>query len=167
MNVLDWAVLAFIAGSVLLGVLRGGAREVLGLGGWIGGLVFAFLGAPLFSPLLEDLIAAPTLRWLAAYVLIFIAVRLLAWSLGKLLAEIIAAARLGGFDKVVGALYGVFRAFVITMAVTFLCLTTRLPSTPLWQSSIAAPVAQQLALALSVFLPTDVRRWVSPSAKTS
>lgn len=165
MNILDWAVLAFVAGSVLLGILRGGAKEVLGLGGLVGGLVFAFLGAPLLSPLLQDLIAAPTLRWLAAYVFIFIAVRVLAWSLGKLLAEIISAARLGAFDKVVGALYGVFRAVVITLTAAFLCMITRLPSTPLWQSSVAAPVAQRTVMILSVFLPQDIRRWIDPAAK--
>lgn len=161
MNILDWAVLVFLAASILLGVLRGGAKEVLGLGGWIGGMVFAFLGAPLCAPLLQDLIAAPTLRWFAAYILIFIGVRLLAWGLGKLLAEIIAAARLGAFDKVVGAVYGVFRALVITVAVAFLCMMTRLPTTPIWQSSTAAPIVQKLVIALSVFLPLDVRRWVN------
>jgi membrane protein required for colicin V production len=162
MNILDWCVLAFLAASVLLGILRGGVKEVLGLGGWIGGLVFAFLGAPLIAPLLQDMIGAANLRWLVAFAIIFIAIRLVAWGLGKLLAEIIAAAHLGMFDKFVGSLFGVFRAVVITLIVAFLCMMTRLPGTPLWQSSTVAPIAQNLVIALSPFLPADAQRWIKP-----
>jgi membrane protein required for colicin V production len=162
MNILDWCVLAFLAGSVLLGVLRGGAKEVLGLGGWIGGLVFAFLGAPLIAPLLQDIIAAANPRWIAAFILIFITVRLLAWGLGKLLAEIIAAAKLGALDKLIGAVFGVFRAAVITLFVAFLCMLTRMPHTPLWQSSTSAPIIQNLVIALTPFLPADAQRWIKP-----
>jgi membrane protein required for colicin V production len=161
MNILDWCVLAFLAASVLLGVLRGGVKEVLGLGGWIGGLVFAFLGAPLIAPLLQDIIAAANLRWIAAYILIFIAIRVLAWGLGKLLSEIIAAAKLGAFDKLLGALFGIFRALVVTLFVAFLCMMTRMPGTPLWQSSTSAPIIQNLVIALTPFLPADAQRWIT------
>ena len=160
MNILDWCVLAFLVASVLLGVLRGGVKEVLGLGGWIGGMVFAFLGAPLIAPLLQDIIAAANLRWIAAYILIFIAIRVLAWGLGKLLSEIIAAAKLGAFDKFLGALFGVFRAVIVTLFVAFLCMMTRMPSTPLWQSSTSAPILQNLVIAFTPFLPTDAQRWI-------
>jgi membrane protein required for colicin V production len=159
-NILDWCVIAFLAGSVLLGLLRGGVKEVLGLGGWIGGMVFAFLGAPLIAPLLENVIASSNLRWLAAFIIIFIAIRLLAWSLGKLLAEIIAAAKLGAVDKLIGAIFGVFRAVVITLVVAFLCMMTRMPGTPLWQSSTSAPIIQNLVIALTPFLPVDAQRWI-------
>lgn len=161
MNILDWCVLAFLAASVLLGVLRGGVKEVLGLGGWIGGMVFAFLGAPLIAPLLQDVIAAANLRWVAAYILIFIAIRVLAWGLGKLLSEIIAAAKLGAFDKFLGALFGVFRAVVVTLFLAFLCMMTRMPGTPLWQSSTSAPILQNLVTALTPFLPADAQRWIT------
>jgi membrane protein required for colicin V production len=162
MNILDWCVLAFLAASVLLGLLRGGVKEVLGLGGWIGGLVFAFLGAPLIAPLLQELIASQNLRWTAAFIIVFIAVRLLAWGLGKLLAEIIAAAKLGAVDKLVGALFGVFRAAIVTLIVAFLCMMTRMPGTPLWQSSTSAPIIQNLVIALTPFLPADAARWIKP-----
>jgi membrane protein required for colicin V production len=161
MNILDWCVLAFLAGSVLLGVLRGGVKEVLGLGGWIGGMVFAFLGAPLIAPLLQDVIAAANLRWIAAFILIFIAIRVLAWALGKLLSEIIASAKLGAFDKFIGALFGMFRAVVVTLFIAFLCMMTRMPGTPLWQSSTSAPIIQNLVIALTPFLPADAQRWIT------
>ncbi len=160
MNILDWCVLGFLAASVLLGILRGGTKEVLGLGGWIGGLVFAFLGAPLVSPLLQDWITAANPRWLAAFVLIYIAVRIVAWGLGKLLTEMIAAAKLGAFDKLIGAVFGVFRAVVITLVLAFLCMMTRIPSTPLWLSSTSAPIIQNVVIALTPFLPADAQRWI-------
>ena len=35
MNILDWGLLALFAGSTLLGALRGGSKEVIGLAaGW-------------------------------------------------------------------------------------------------------------------------------------
>ena len=105
MNSLDWGVLALLLASMLLGFLRGGVREVLGLGGLIGGLVFAFLGAPLLAPVLVDVIASPNLRWAAGFGIIFIAIRIVAWGLGKLLTEVLRASKLGGFDKILGLLF--------------------------------------------------------------
>jgi membrane protein required for colicin V production len=145
---------------VLLGILRGGTKEVLSLGGWVGGLVLAFLAAPLVSPLLQDWIASANPRWLAAFVLIYVMVRIVAWGLGKLLTEMIAAAKLGAFDKLIGAVFGVFRAVVITLLVAFLCMMTRMPSTPLWLSSTSAPIIQNVVIALTPFLPADAQRWI-------
>ncbi len=160
MNVLDWCVLGFLVASTLLGILRGGAKEVLGLGGWIGGLAFAFLGAPSVSPLLQDWIVPSNPRWMASFVLIYIAVRMVAWGLGKLLTELIAAAKLGSIDKTIGAMFGMFRAAVITVILAFACMMTRMPSTPLWLGSTTAPVIQNAVLALTPFLPADAQRWI-------
>ena len=160
MNVLDWSLLALFAGSILLGILRGGSKEVLGLGGWLGGLVLAFLGAPLLAPFLSGWILPATLRWLAAFIVIFIAVRLVAWGLGKVLSELIAAAKLGVFDKLIGFIFGTFRAAVIALIVTFLAMTTALPSTALWQMSASGTPLIQIVSALIPLLPPDIQRWV-------
>jgi membrane protein required for colicin V production len=83
-----------------------------------------------------------------------------AWGLGKLLTEMIAAAKLGAFDKLIGAVFGVFRAVVITLLLAFLCMTTRMPSTPLWLNSTSAPIIQNVVIALTPFLPADAQRWI-------
>lgn len=160
MNVLDWCVVGFLAASVLLGLLRGGAKEVLSLGGWIGGLALAFFAAPWLSPLLIDWITPDNPRWLVAFIVIYFAVRLVAWGLGKLLAELITAAKLGFFDKLIGGLFGVLRGVVVTLVLTFACMMTRMPSTPVWLGSSIAPIAQKWVLTLTPFLPTDAQRWI-------
>ena len=132
---------------------------MLGLGGWLGGLVLAFLGAPLLAPLLIDWIAPPTMRWLAAFVIIFIAVRLVAWGLGKLLAELVQVSSLGVFDKVVGLLFGLFRASALAIIITFLCMSTRITSTPLWQNALSSAHLTQIVSNLLPFLPADIQAW--------
>ena len=42
MNALDWAVVAVIGTSTLLGLLRGFMREMISLAGWIAGIWLAF-----------------------------------------------------------------------------------------------------------------------------
>lgn len=159
MNVLDWCVLGFLLASCLLGVLRGAAKEVVGLGGWLGGLVLAFFLSPLLAPLLVDWIAVANLRWLASFTIIFISVRLLAWGLGMLMAELIAAAKLSSLDKAIGLLFGAVRGLVVLFIAASLAMMTRLPQTPLWQVSTLVPWIEQGVTVVKPFLPHDVQQW--------
>jgi membrane protein required for colicin V production len=165
MNIVDWCVLGFVAASMLLGILRGGTKEVLGLGGWVGGLIVAFFAAPLLAPLLESTIPASNLRWAAAFGILFIAVRLVAWGIGKLAAEIIVAAKLGFLDRLLGAFFGVFRAVVVSLVVAFLCMMTAIPSTTTWQGSTIAPIAKNVVIALTPYLPAHAQRWIEANPK--
>ena len=90
-----------------------------------------------------------------------------AWGLGKVLSELIAAAKLGVFDKLIGLIFGMFRAATISVLVTFLCMTTKLPSTPLWQVSASGGHLLNIVSALVPLLPADIQKWVQPQLKSA
>ena len=70
-NGLDWLIMAVVLASLLLGIVRGFAREALSLMGW----VCAFIGANLLAkPLAASLLAmsdSATLRYLVGWGLVF------------------------------------------------------------------------------------------------
>ena len=161
MNILDWGVLALFVLSILLGYLRGGIKEVLGLGGWLGGLVLAFLGAPLLAPFLTEWILPATLRWVAAYIIIFIAVRLVAWGLGKVLAELVLATKLGIFDKLLGLVFGGVRAVVLSLFITVLCIAVMIPRTSVWQASSSGAHLVRIVATLVPFFPAAYQSYIN------
>ena len=160
MNALDWTVLGIIALSCAIGGFRGAVREIVGLGGWLGAIVIAWLVSPVFAPLLIDLIANESLRWLAAYILIFIAVRICAWGLGTLAKEIIQAAHLGGLDRFAGALFGILRGAFFVLMLAMGAMMTRMPSTTLWQQASSKQLLEKSVTTAAVFLPKDAQKWI-------
>ena len=58
-NSVDLVILIIIGLSILIGILRGATREVLGIAGWIGAFAVVFYGLPLFRPLGRQYINSP------------------------------------------------------------------------------------------------------------
>jgi membrane protein required for colicin V production len=71
MTAFDYAVLAVIAASVLLGLWRGVVSEVLALAAWVVAFLVARAVARKWRPGWRDRIAEPGVRLAAAYVLVF------------------------------------------------------------------------------------------------
>jgi membrane protein required for colicin V production len=166
MNGLDILVLCIFFGSTLLGFLRGGAKEIIGFGGWLRGFVFAFFGASLIAPLLANLIVSNMTRWLAAFFILFVLERLLSYALAVLLTELVKAARLDGLNKIIGLLLGMIRGTVLILLGTVLCLSTLIPSTTLWQTAYFPPITQKLAMKLTPFFAKDLPPWfINASSK--
>jgi membrane protein required for colicin V production len=135
MNAVDWAIVAVVAISVLLGVWRGFVREILALVGWIAGIWLAIRYAPVLGRELPAELAMIEVRiGLAALAIVLgtlIAAGILAWLIGKLLS----AARLTGTDRFLGALFGLLRALLIVLLVVLFGGRTALANQPLWRDS--------------------------------
>jgi membrane protein required for colicin V production len=153
MTWLDYAVLGVIVVSIAWGVWRGLIREVVSLAGW----VIAFLAANLLAgPLGERLpesIARPELRVLLAFVGIFILSLVITTLMGLLLSRILKAAGLGGLDRALGALFGLFRGLLVAVAAALLAGLTSLPRDPIWTMSHSGPLLARAAIGLKPWLP--------------
>jgi membrane protein required for colicin V production len=138
MNWVDWAIVVVLAGSVLFGVFRGLVREVLALAGWIAGIWLALrFAADVGARIPLDLPAAfkVALAGAAIVVGVVIAAALAAWLIGKLLA----AVRLSGLDRMLGALFGLLRGALIVLGVVLFAGRTTLAQQSPWRESMLLP----------------------------
>jgi membrane protein required for colicin V production len=156
MNSLDFAFVAVLLLSVLLGLMRGGVKEVLSLAAW----VLAFIAAKTFADtaavFMPAFITTPAIRYLAGLVLVFIGVMALMMLLTMLLAESLKAMGLGLFDRLLGLLFGAIRGFLVVTTLVLLAGLTALPKILLWQQSLLIPVFIKLATIVMPWLPDSL-----------
>jgi membrane protein required for colicin V production len=156
MNALDYAWLAVLGLSVLLGLWRGVIREIFSLAGWILAVLAAMTFAGDAAAALPVTLGSPTVRTVAAFTAIFIVVLLLLAIAGMLLAKLFHAAGLGVPDRVLGAVFGFARGALILVLVVFAAAFTPLPQEPLWRESALTPAIQTTVLAAKPWLPSRI-----------
>ena len=91
MTAFDYAVLAVIAASVLLGLWRGVVSEVLALAAWVVAFFVARTWGVEVAAWLAPWVVEPGMRLAAAYVLVFVGV-LLGFALARLLISLMLKA---------------------------------------------------------------------------
>ncbi|EED35289.1 CvpA family protein [Luminiphilus syltensis NOR5-1B] len=116
----DWVVVAVVLLSMVVGLWRGFAREVMAVLGW----VLAFVGASLLAkPLanaLTHVIDDPTLRYLAGWLLIFVAVLAIFGAVGAFFSKQMRQPGFNLGNRFLGGMFGVVRGLVIMMAAVLL-----------------------------------------------
>jgi membrane protein required for colicin V production len=150
----DYAVLGVLVVSIIWGAWRGLVREVISVAGW----VLAFLAANLFAgPLsvhLPNAIPSPELRFVTAFVVVFVATLAVTTLIALLLSKIVKTVGLRGLDRTLGSLFGVARGLLIVLVFALLAGLTGLPREPLWRDSVSGAPMARAALALRPWLPT-------------
>lgn len=137
MNWADWAIIAILAFSAVISLVRGFVKEAMSLVIWLAAAVIASIFHDELASWMEELIATPSLRLLTAWVALFLAVLLVGGICNYLLGKLVEATGLTGTDRLMGLLFGVTRGVIIVMAVLII-LTEVLPvrQDPWWQQSV-------------------------------
>ena len=164
MNELDYALLAVLALSALLGLFRGFVKEAFSLAGW----VFAFWGAaqmarPAATRLQESMgefLGIRELPLALAFVAGFAVLLLVAALVGRLLAGVVRASPLSGLDRSLGLVFGLLRGLVLLLAVVVLGGLTPVAESVWWQDSQVVAILQELARWLLHAMGLQVESWV-------
>ncbi|MDI5883206.1 CvpA family protein [Cobetia amphilecti] len=141
---IDWLCLGLIGISVLLGLMRGLLSEALGLAGWLAALVAARQFGAEVGGLLEEMIVSPGIRTAVGFVLVVIASVLLWGLMLRLLERLIHAVGMGGFNRLLGGVFGALRAAVILVLITAVVGLTPLRDSADWQAAQLRPTLEQL-----------------------
>ena len=153
MAAIDWILIAALAASMLLGALRGLVYEVLSVMGWIA----AFLLAQWFSPDVAEKLpmqnSGEALRYAAAFVLVFIASVFLAGLISALMKKIISVVGLRPVDRMMGAIFGLFRGLIFLLALSVVVHMTALQESDWWLESQGGPMLMTLLKGLRPMLP--------------
>ena len=153
MSSTDWILLALLAASMLLGAWRGLVYEVLSVLGWIASFVLAQWFAPEVAEMLPMQKSDQTLRYAAAFVVVFIASVFAAGLISALMKKIISAVGLRPVDRILGAFFGVFRGLILLLALSVVVHMTALQESEWWLASKGGPMLMTLLKGLKPMLP--------------
>ena len=153
MAAIDWILVAVLAASMLLGAWRGLVYEVLSVMGWIAAFVLAQWFAPDVAEKLPMQNSGETLRYAAAFVLVFIVSVFVAGLISALMKKIISVVGLRPVDRLLGATFGLFRGLILLLAFSVVVHTTALQESDWWLESQGGPMLMNLLKGLRPMLP--------------
>lgn len=161
MTVFDYTVLVVMGISILLGVLRGLVREALNLLAWVGAFLLANVYALDVAPMLPEAIPSEPLRLLAAFVILFLGALLLMSLVTIALAELVKTLGLGGYDKGLGALFGLVRGMLIVLILVLLGGLTSMPRQGFWRNAMFSAPLEAFAADVKPWLPEGISKRIS------
>lgn len=154
MNWLDYAVIAVLGLSVLLGWWRGLVYEVLSLAGWVVAFVVSRLFAEKFAPLLP--LSQPQLNLVLAYALLFMLALIASGVVAWLLSRLVKWAGLGWLDGSLGAVFGTLRGVLVLMVLVLLAGMTQVPQQAFWKQAALHGALERLAEGSKTWLPESL-----------
>lgn len=160
MGWMDWALLAVLLLSALLGLWRGLVYEVISVAGWVVAFVLAQAYAAEVSMWLPvDGLSAP-LRLAAGFAVVFMAAAfaggLVAWVVKKLVESV----GLRPVDRVLGGAFGLIRGLVILLGLAVVVSMTPLQQQVGWQASRVAGLLSATLHEVKPWLPEPVARYL-------
>lgn len=160
MGALDGVLLAVLLMSCLLGLWRGVIRETMALAAWLlGFLLSSKYAADMAVQLPPDW--GDQLRYLAGWLLVFVAVWLGMSLLSALVQRLVAVVGLGLLDRFMGGVFGVIRGGIALMAVSVVVGLTPVKTSSAWMNSWVAQSADEGVKFFKPILPSPLERLVS------
>lgn len=153
MNWADYAIIAILALSVLVSLMRGFVREALSLAVWVAAFWAAFSFADPVSTGLTDWVEQPSARLMLAFAAIFLVVLGIGGLINFLVGRLVSKTGLSGTDRMVGMVFGGVRGVALVVLVVMLAGLTPLPRDSWWQESRLIPHFERMALWAGQFLP--------------
>ncbi len=138
LNAADFAILVVVGLSCLLGLWRGLMREVLSLATWIGAVVAVWLYNERLATSMPAYIEQPVLRYLTAFLVLFLGVMIIGNILSKLLSSMLDLTGLTIIDRILGGGFGAMRGTLVVCVVLYLAAPLLL-GTEVWTGSALIP----------------------------
>lgn len=164
MNGFDYAILATLGLSVLIGLWRGFIVEAMALVCWVLAFWVAWMFAPLLAERFAGSISVPSVRVLLAYAMCFIAVLIAGALVSFLLRRLVAGSGLSGTDRMLGLVFGFVRGVALVVLVVTLMKFTPVVRDPWWQASTLLPTFDRTAGWVADRLPENVAKYLEPAA---
>lgn len=160
LQALDWAFLAVLGVSVVVGLVRGLVFECLSLAGWVVAWFVAQWAAPWVAGYLPLFSPESPIRLGLAFALAFVGA-LVVWALlARLIRMALHATPLSIPDRLLGAGFGLLRGVVLLMAVATVVYLTPASQSPGWRASQGARWLGSGLLLVKPLLPESVARLV-------
>lgn len=152
----DYAILAIIAISMLVGLLRGFVKEVFSLVVWAAAFIVAYRFAGDVATLMEEQVSLPSARTAIGFIGLFVVVLVIGGLANYLLGRLVESTGLSGTDRLLGGMFGIARGAALVVAAILVAGFTPLPADPWWKESRMIGSFMPLVAWSAEFLPASV-----------
>ncbi len=152
----DFVVLAVLAASAVLGLVRGLLRELLSLIAYAAAFAAAIWWGPVVYEWLTRWIDAALLRMAVAYAAVFLTVLLGIGLVNMAVGALVRSTGLSPADHGLGALFGLARGLLIVLVLVALAGYTPLPQQDWWQQAMFSGTAVRALQAIKLQLAPDL-----------
>ena len=156
MNYADWAILAVLLISAISATAQGFFHEAFGLAGLVVGYLLAAWQYPRLAAWFEPHLKSPWLGEIAGFLIIFLAVVIVAGILGRIVRWAMKEAGLSVIDRTLGALLGLLKG-VLFVSVILMGMTAFTPTSHALEGSELAPYFLVLGRAAIWLAPSGLR----------
>ncbi len=153
MTIFDYIVLTILGLSILIGVMRGLLREVLSIAGWAAAFLVAKFYTAQLSPLLPQAISSDSLRYMAAFIVLFLSTLIITSLLAIALSQVFKATGFGWIDRIFGAVFGVARGLMIVGVFVMLSGLTELPKKSSWSAAMFSAPLEAMVMSARPWMP--------------
>lgn len=157
MGVADWIILAFLLLCVIQAARDGFFREAFGLAGLVAGYLVAAWQYRRLANWFDPILKQPWLAEVAAFLLIFFGVMLVAFLAGLLTRWLIKEAGLTVMDRAFGGLLGLVKGGLV-VAIVMVATAAFAPGARWMQTSQLAPYFLVAGRAAIWLAPADLRQ---------
>ena len=161
MVTVDWVFLAVLGFSMMLGAWRGLVYEVLSVLGWLVSFYAAQYFAPVVAGWLPFQPSSETVRYAAAFALVFVAAVFIAGLLAFFMKKLIESIGLRPVDRTMGAAFGLVRGVILLLAAAVVINLTAFEKSVWWQESKGAPVLNAALKGLKPVLPEQFAKYLN------
>ncbi len=159
LNWADYTIIAIIAISTIISLMRGFVREALSLGVWLGAFFIAFKFSDLISPMFRAYINSDSIRFAAAFALLMVSSLVIGAIISHFLALLIRSTGLSGTDRVLGIVFGLARGVLFVVILLMIGQLSNFQRQPWWTGSKLIPQFSGLVTQLESLLPEKVAQF--------
>ena len=156
MNVADWAILGVVLVSTVVAASEGFFHQAFGIAGLIVGYLLAAWQYHRLAERFEPHLKSPWLGEIAAFVIIFIAVVIVAGIAGRIVRWAMKEAGLSLFDRLLGALLGLVKGSLF-VSIILMGMTAFAPTSKWLDGSELAPYFLVIGRAAIWGAPSQLR----------
>lgn len=142
MNWTDYAIIAVLAASCIVGIVRGLLREVISLITWVAAVWLAWAFAGALEPHLGGALSDEAVRPWAARTIIFVLVLLAGAGIGAVVSYFVRLSIFNSLDRLLGLVFGLLRGAVALGLLAMLCHAVRLDQETWYRQSTLVPYAE-------------------------
>ena len=165
----DWCFIAIAGLCTFMGLRRGLIHEGLGLLVWAVAFLAANRYCGILAPHLPSMFASEELRLIVAFAALIIGCVLVGGFIIRMLKSMIDWAGMGGFNHLLGGLFGAFKATAMLVLLNIIIPMTPFGHMSGWQQSVLRPMLGQaqgvLAGRLGTLLQEAFNDHVMPAAR--
>ena len=154
----DYAVLAVIAASLLLGLWRGVVSEILAIAAWVLAFFVAREFALPVSEFYAGMLSDRGMQYLAGFATVFVGVLIVVGIARMVVSFLLRAVGVGLIDRMLGAVFGIARGVLVVLIAVMLGGLTPLPRESWWKNAVFAPPLETAVLAMKPWLPETMAK---------